>query len=337
MTPPHAEPDRLALVTSAAVRQAASRLAGVAVRTPLLPCEWARPGRPLWLKPESLQPIGSFKIRGAYNAALGIPPAQRERGLVTHSSGNHAQAVAWVARRLGVPAVIVIPHGAPRVKVEATLALGAEVIRVAAEDREACAAKLVAERGGVLVSPFDHPAVIAGQGTIGLEIADDLSDVDVVLVPVGGGGLVSGIAVALAARCPGAAVIGVEPELAADARAGLRAGHRVALTAEATARTCADALRMPCLGELAWEHVWRHVRDIVTVSEAEIRAAVRILAAGARLVAEPAGAVATAAYLFRSAELPAGRTVAVVSGGCVDPAAYLALLAGGDPEDALAP
>lgn len=330
MTPPST-----GLVTPAAVRQAAARLAGVVVRTPLLPCEWALPGRPLWLKPESLQAVGSFKIRGAYNAALGMPAQARARGLVAYSSGNHAQAVAWVARRLGVPAVIVIPLGAPAVKVEATRALGAEVVQVPAEERESCAARILAERGGVLLPPFDHPGVIAGQGTIGLEIADDLPAVDVVLVPVSGGGLASGIAVALAARCPGAAVIGVEPELAADAKAGLRAGHRVALTAEATARTCADGLRAPCLGELTWEHVRRHVRDIVTVSEAEIRTAVRILAGRARLVAEPSGAVATAAYLFRAAELPPGRTVAVVSGGCVDPAAYLTLLARRDPEDAV--
>jgi threonine dehydratase len=315
------------------VRLAASRLAGIAVRTPLRPCEWAAPGRPRWLKPESLQPIGSFKLRGAYNAARGIPGELRARGLVTHSSGNHAQAVAWVARRLGVPAVVVIPDGAPRVKVEATLALGAEVVRVPAADRATRAAELVAERGGVLLPPYDHAGVIAGQATIGLEIGADLPDVDVVLVPVSGGGLVSGIALALAACCPGAAVIGVEPELAADARASLRAGHRVALSAEATARTSADALRVTCLGELTWAHVRHYVRDIVTVSEAEIRAAVRVLSARARLVAEPAGAVATAAYLFRAAELPPGRTVAVVSGGGGDRGAHLELLAGHDPED----
>lgn len=328
-------PEAPALVTAAAVRLAAGRLAGVAVRTPLLPCEWAPAGRPLWLKPESLQPVGSFKIRGAFNAAAGIPLPERRHGLVTHSSGNHAQAVAWVARRLGVPATVVVPHGAPAVKVDAARALGAEVVLVPAAERESAAAAVVAERGGALLPPYDHPGVIAGQGTIGLEIADDLPDVDVVLVPVSGGGLIAGIALALAARSPRAAVIGVEPELAADARASLRAGHRVALTPEATARTAADALRVPVLGELAWEHVRRFVRDVVTVSEAEIRSAARVLARRSRLVAEPAGAVATAAYLFRGAQLPPGRTVALVSGGCVDPAAYLAVLTGADPEDAV--
>ncbi len=178
--------------------------------------------------------------------------------------------------------------------------------------------------------------MIAGQGTVGLEIADDLPDVDVVLVPVSGGGLVSGVALALAARCPRAAVIGVEPELAADARASMRAGHRVALTAEAAARTIADGLRSPCVGVLPWAHMRRYVRDVVTVSEDEIRAAVRVLAGRAHLVAEPSGAVALAAYLFRAADLPRGRTVAVVSGGCVDPAAYLELLSGPDVGDAAA-
>jgi threonine dehydratase len=242
-----------------------------------------------------------------------------------------------VARRLGVPAVVVVPEGAPQVKIDAARALGAEVVLVPVAERAARADALVAARGGAFVPPYDHPGVIAGQATIGLEIATDLPEVDVVLVPVSGGGLVSGIALALAARCPRAVVIGVEPEFAADARASLRAGHRVALTAEATARTAADALRVPCLGELTWAHVRRFVRDIVTVSEAEIRAAGRVLATRARLVAEPAGAVATAAYLFRGAELPAGRTVALVSGGCVDPAAYRALLGGSDPEDAVLP
>lgn len=221
-------------------------------------------------------------------------------------------------------------------KVTATLALGAEVVRVSGAEREARAEALLAERGGALLPPFDHPAVIAGQGTIGLEIADDLPDVDVVLVPVSGGGLVSGVALVLAARCPGAAVIGVEPELAADARASLRAGHRVAFTPEAAARTIADGLRSPCVGVLPWAHIRRFVRDVVTVSEAEIRTAVRVLAAQARLVAEPSGAVALAAYLYRAADLPRGRTVAVVSGGCVDPAQYLELLSEQGPGDAVA-
>ncbi|MDQ3154616.1 MAG: threonine/serine dehydratase [Actinomycetota bacterium] len=305
------------VVPLSSVVDAARLLRGAAVRTPVLDAaHWA--GGPLGLKLENLQPTGAFKIRGATVALARLSPDARARGVVTHSSGNHAQAVAWAARALGVPATIVIPHGAPSGKVDATAALGAQVVRVDAASRVETADRFVASTGGVLVAPFDHPDVIAGQGTVGLEIVSDVPDVAVVLVPVSGGGLISGIAVALASR--GVRVVGVEPELAADAEESLRTGRLVAWPVSSTSRTAADGLRVPSLGELPWEHVRRFVDRIVTVSEAEIADAARLLALRARVVAEPSGAVTTAAWLHHRSSLPPGRTVAVVSGGNADPA-----------------
>jgi len=310
------------------LRAAQRVIAGVALHTPLLPATWADPERPLWLKPESLQPVGAFKIRGAYAKLASLRPSERARGVVTHSSGNHAQAVAYAARLLGVRAVIVIPDAAPAVKVEATRALGAEIILVPGAERERRVAELVAAHGYVPVPPYDDPVVIAGQGSVGLEIAADLPDVEVVLVPISGGGLISGVAAAVTRLCPRAKVVGVEPELAADAAESFRRRERVAWPAERTYRTVADALRVTSVGELPWTHIEALVEDIVTVSEEEIGAAVRKLAFGSRLVAEPGGAVAAAAYLHRADQLPPGRTVAVVSGGNVDPAVYLGMLGG---------
>ena len=314
------------LVTLAEIRSAAGTIRGVAVRTPLLPCPWADPDRPLWLKPENLQPIGAFKIRGAYHAIASLPEAVREHGVVCYSSGNHAQAVAYAARAFGAPAVIVIEDTAPVIKVTATEALGAEVVQVPLPDRESAAEALAAERGLALIPPFDHPAVIAGQGTIGLEIVADLPDVDLVLVPISGGGLISGIAAAVKALRPAAAVIGVEPALGADARESLAAGELIRWAPADRARTVADGLRAEP-SELTFAHLRKLVDDIVTVTEDEILAAVTIIARKARLIAEPSGAVATAAYLSRAADLPAGRTVAILSGGNIDPSLLRRLLA----------
>jgi len=316
----------MALISIADIRAAAGRIAGAAVRTPLLPCPWAGERRPLWLKPESLQPVGAFKIRGALNKIASLTPAERAAGVVTHSSGNHAQAVAYAARLLGITAVIVIPEGASAVKVAATREFGAQVIFVPPADRERRVAELIAEHGYTPVPPYDDAAVIAGQGTVGLEIAADLPPLDLVLVPISGGGLISGVATAVKALAPRARVVGVEPELAADALESWRAGRRVAWPAERTQRTMADGLRVTCVGELPWEHIRAHVDDIVTVTEEEIGEAVRVLAGRARLVAEPSGAVATAAYLFRDIAPEGGRTVAIVSGGNVDPDTYAAIL-----------
>lgn len=309
-------------VTPAQIEEAAHRVAGVVTRTPLLPLTGAASGqRRLLLKPESLQPTGAFKLRGAYNA-LRVLATGRLRGVVAHSSGNHARAVAYAARALGVPAILVMPTSAPDIKIEACRDLGADIVFVEPliEARVETAQRLASAHGYALVPPFDDPHVIAGQGTVGLEILDDAPEVGTILVPVSGGGLISGIAVAARSRRKDVRIIGVEPELAADARDSLRRGYRVAWPAESVSRTIADALRVERLGELTFSHMSKYVDDIVTVSDAEIRAAMRVLALDARLVAEPAGAASTAAYLFHGAELPPGRTtVAVLSGGGVDP------------------
>jgi threonine dehydratase len=312
------------LVTIDDIRAAAKRIAGVAVRTPLLPQPWGTRGS-LWLKPENLQEIGAFKVRGAYNALAALDEESRARGVVAYSSGNHAQAVAYAAKLFGVTAVIVVPDVTPRVKVEATLAHGAEVVEVPIAERESAAHAIAAERHLTLIPPFDHPDVIAGQGTIGLEIAEDLPGVDVVLVPASGGGLASGIGVAIKALCPGAKVYAVEPELAGDIAEGLRGGERADWSMERRSRTIADGLRAQP-SELTFAHLRAVIDGVITVSEDEIRAAVPVLAFKAHLVAEPSGAVTTAAYLFHGDELPAGKTVAVISGGNVDPAALVELL-----------
>ncbi|MFI6586598.1 threonine/serine dehydratase [Embleya sp. NPDC050493] len=316
------------LVTLQDLEAARKRIAGTAVRTPLLPSLHGDDDRPLWLKPESLQPIGAFKIRGAYNAIAALTDAERSRGVAAHSSGNHAQAVAYAARLFGAKAVIVMPDTTPRVKIEATRALGADVVIVTPDRRDTAAGELAAEHGYALVPPYDDARIIAGQGTAGLEIVEDLPTVDTVLVPVSGGGLISGIAAAVKLSSPHTAVIGVEPELAADAAESFRTGVRTTWSTADTYRTIADGLRTTSVGVLPFAHIQAYVDDIVTVTEEQIREAMRFLARRARLVAEPAGAVATAAYLFRKDALPAGREhVAVVSGGNVDPALYAEVMA----------
>ncbi|GAA2218454.1 threonine/serine dehydratase [Micromonospora olivasterospora] len=305
------------------IRAAAADIAATVLRTPLLRTRW---DDELWLKPENLQPVGSFKLRGATHAVARLDPARRERGVVTHSSGNHGQALAYAARAAGIPCTVVVPEGAPEVKVAQIRALGATVLLVPPARRLVEAQRVAAETGAELVPPFDDPRIIAGQGTIGLEILDDLPGVEVVLVPVGGGGLSSGVATAVKALRPATAVIGVEPLLAADARDSLAAGRLVPWDVADTYRTCADGLRTG-LSELTLAHLRERLDGIVTVTEEEIRAAVGRLARDARLVVEPSGAVAAAARLFRPDELPAGRTVAVLTGGNVDPALLADLVA----------
>ncbi|SFW60973.1 threonine ammonia-lyase [Amycolatopsis australiensis] len=314
------------LVTISDIEAAAERVRDVAVRTPLLLQTWDPRGT-LWLKPESLQPVGAFKVRGAFNAIATLDEERRTRGVIAYSSGNHAQAVAYAAQRYGVPAVIVVPDVAPRIKVEATRSYGAEVIEVPIGEHEAKAHELATERGLTLVPPYDDAAIIAGQGTAGLEIAEDLPDVEVVLVPVSGGGLAAGVGTAIKARAPRARVIGVEPALAADTAEGLRLGRQVDWPQADRARTIADGLRAQP-SELTFAHLRKVVDDMVTVTEDEIREAMRTLARKARLVAEPSGAVTTAAYLSHAGELPPGRTVALVSGGNADPAMFAEILAG---------
>jgi len=316
----------MGLVGIEAIREAARTLEGVAVHTPLV--AFGPPAARWYLKPESLQPIGAFKIRGAYNAIAALDARARAGGVVTHSSGNHAQGVARAARLLGIHAVIVMPSDAPAVKRARVEADGAEIVTVGipSGEREAMADRLVAERGLTLIPPYDDDRVIAGQGTVGLEIVTDLPEVAAVLVPVGGGGLASGVAAAVKALRPDARVIGVEPELAADAQESLATGRVVRWDGERTSRTIADGTRTQSIGRRNFAHLAALLDGIVTVSEAEIAAGVRIAAEQARLVAEPSGALTVAALQFRATEAGldslAGPVVAVVSGGNVDPERY---------------
>ncbi|MDQ4034538.1 MAG: threonine/serine dehydratase [Chloroflexota bacterium] len=315
------------IVSISEIRGAAQRIRGIATRTPLL--RW---DDTTWLKPESLQPVGAFKMRGAYNKLATLTDAERARGVVTYSSGNHAQAVARAARLLGAKAVICMPQNAPRVKVDGVLSDGAEIITTGndSEERHGRALELVAERGLVMVEPYDDPAIIAGQGTCGLEIVEDLPGVTSVLVPVSGGGLSAGVATAVKALAPAARVIGVEPELAADAKESLERGELVHWTAEQTARTMADGLRTNSLGPLPFEHLRRFMDEIVTVSEDDMAEAMRQLAHRARLVVEPSGAASMGAYLAGRARRLEGddARVVILSGGNVDPELFLRILAG---------
>jgi threonine dehydratase len=310
------------LVTIDDVRAAADRIRPHVVRTPLLAARWGDPDRPLWIKPESLQPIGAFKVRGAFNAVAAVKDDVTD--VVAYSSGNHAQAVAYAAAAFGLRAHIVMPEETPAVKVQATRDLGARVVLCAAGRREAVAEQVLRDTGGAMIPPFDHPDVIAGQGTIGLEIAEDLPSVRTVLVPVSGGGLASGIGTAISALCPDAAVFGVEPELAADTAEALRVGHRVDWSIEDRNRTIADGLRSQP-SALTFAHLQRVLDSVLTVSEDEIRAAVRELLYRAHLVAEPSGAVALAAY--RQGSTPPGPTVVILSGGNVEPGMLAQILA----------
>lgn len=321
------------LVPLTAIEATAERISGHVLRTPLVSySEPSESATRLLVKAENLQRIGAFKQRGAFAKVSSLNDAERARGVVAHSSGNHAQAVAYAARTLGIEATVVIPDNAPESKVAATEEHGAKIVRCTPSTaaRMAACQEIIDATGAVLVPPYDDPHVIAGQGTVGLEIAEDVPDADVVLVPVCGGGLIAGVATALKTRLPGVRVVGVEPELAADARDSLRAGRIVSWDAAETARTMADGLRVESVGELPFAHIRAYVDDIVTVTEDEIRDAVRELATGARLVAEPSGATATAAYLYRRTELPAGRTyVSVLSGGNMSAERYAELLTGG--------
>jgi threonine dehydratase len=318
------------MVTLKDIQHAQVLLRNVAVRTPLVLCRLTD-DRQIYVKPENLQPIGSFKLRGAYNKISSLTPEQRARGVVAHSSGNHAQGVAFAARALGVKATIVMPNVAPKVKLDATRALGAEVVLVgpASEERIQKAEELEKERGLVPVPPYADEKIIAGQGTAGLEILEDMPDVELVLVPVGGGGFISGIATAIKESGSKAKVIGVEPEFAADAQASLRSGKIQSISGESALRTAADGLRSQSIGEINFEHIRKYVDDIVTVTEDEIRRAQRRLLFGARILAEPSGAVTTAAAMFRAEELPqAARTVAVVTGGNVEPQLFSDMVLG---------
>jgi threo-3-hydroxy-L-aspartate ammonia-lyase len=324
------------LVTLDAIRAAAERLRGVTIRTPLVP--FGPPADRQLLKAESLQPIGAFKLRGAYATIATLSPAERAAGVITYSSGNHAQGVARAARLLGIPAVIVMPSDAPAIKRERVLADGAEIITVgiASEERENVARALAAERGLTVIPPYDDDRIIAGQGTVGLELVEDLPDLALVLVPIGGGGLASGVATAVKALRPSARVLGVEPELAADARDSLARGEIVRWDAALVSRTIADGTRTQSLGHRTFAHLQAHLDGVVTVREDEIAAGVRLAAERSRLVVEPSGALSVAALAFRGREIGLdrvdGSVVAVVSGGNVDPDDYRAYLGAPIPD-----
>jgi threonine dehydratase len=342
----------ISLVSIATIRAAASRIAPIAIKTPLLRAAFPGisghgTGREIWLKAESLQPIGAFKIRGAANKILALKPQEIARGVITYSSGNHAQGVAYAARAVGAKygapgerssspgckAVIVMPSNAPAIKRAATLALGAEIVDVglASSERLARAEELVREHGYIVIPPYDDDEIIAGQATCGLEIAEAFPGVDLVVAPVSGGGLLGGVAAAVKQLSPKTKVFGAEPALAGDAAESFRAGKIVTWPAELVSRTLADGLRTQSVGVRNFAHLQAFVDGIVTVTEAEIRSAMRAIVAATRLVPEPSGAVATAALLFHANQLPPFQTaVAVVSGGNVDPALLAQVLTESD-------
>jgi threonine dehydratase len=331
------------MVTSNDIRAAQARLHGIITRTRLIEFNpgaqvmhgvphvspilrdvgaTASSTRRLFLKPENQQPIGAFKLRGAYNKIASLSDADRKRGVISYSSGNHAQGVAYAARALGVKAIIVMPNNAPAIKREATAALGADIVLVGpgSSERQIKAEELAAEHGYVIVPPYNDEHIISGQGTMGLEILEDMPDVETVLVPVGGGGMISGVAAAIKLSKPEVNVFGVEPELAADAQASLRAGKIVQFPAEQVSRTLADGLRTQSVGPINFDHMQCFVDGIITVSEDEIHQALKFLAANPETTAEPSGAVAVAGFLFRADQLPkTTRNVAIISGGNIEP------------------
>ena len=317
------------LISLDGIRGAAARINGITVRTPLVRLNlFGERDREIWVKCESHQPIGSFKLRGAYNMIRQLPDEALIKGVITYSSGNHAQGVAYAARALGVKAVIVMPDNAPAVKITATHELGAEIVFVgpASSARRERAEELAAEFGYSIIPPYDHPHIIAGQATCGLEIAEQLPDIDLVLAPVSGGGLLSGTATAIklcaeSGVCnPGIKVWGAEPELAADARESFYARSLVEWPAAMTSRTIGDGLRTQSLGELNFAHILRYVGGIVAVSEEEILEAMRVYLRHSDLIPEPSGAVTLAAALFHAHELPeAKKIVVILSGRNVDP------------------
>lgn len=322
-------------VTLSDIEAAAERLKGHAVVTPLLESAAlnARVGFQVLIKPETLQRVGAFKFRGAYNRLAQLTVAERERGVVAFSSGNHAQGVALAARLLGIAAIIVMPADAPKVKVEATQGYGAEVrfYDRMTESREAISAAIAAERGSVLVPAFDDPHIIAGQGTVGLEMVGQAQALGVALgavaAPCSGGGLLSGIATAVKALSPTTAILGAEPEGYDDTLRSLQAGERRPVTP--TRRTLCDALETPCPGELTFPILKRTVTDVAVVTDAEVAEALRYAFSMLKLVVEPGGAAALAALLAGRYQSPAGGVFGLVlSGGNVDPDLFARVIRG---------
>ncbi len=322
-------------VSLADIEAAAARIAGVAVETPLLesPALNARVGRRVLIKAETLQRVGAFKFRGAYNRLVQLTDAERKRGVVAFSSGNHAQGVALAAKLLGVPALIVMPADAPKVKAEATAGYGADVrfYDRLTESREKIAAAIAAERDAVVVPAFDDPHIIAGQGTAGIELVRQATEAGAtlagVVVPCSGGGLLAGIATAVKALSPSTAMIGVEPAGYDDTRTSLRDGVRTPMTP--THRTLCDALESPCPGELTFPIIKDAVSDVAVVTDAEVAEAMRYAFAVLKLVVEPGGCAALAALLAGKVEIAGDGPISIVlSGGNVDPDQFARVLRG---------
>jgi len=314
-------------ITYADIEAAAKRLEGQAHHTPVITSRSfnADAGVATWFKCEQFQRAGAFKFRGAYNRIASLPAAERERGVIAFSSGNHAQAVSLVARLFAVPAAICMPTDAPEVKVEATRGYGAEIVRYdrQTEDREALARRLAEERGLTLVPPYNDQAIIAGQGTAARELLQEVPDLDVIVTPVGGGGLIAGTSVAALAMRPGTTVIGAETEAANHAWLSLRQNERVRIPPP---DTIADGMRTAMLGELTWPIIQRNVSEVVLVSEEETRAAMRYLLLRLKLVVEPTGAVAAAAALSGKLTRFGSRVGVILSGGNVEPSVLRAVL-----------
>jgi threonine dehydratase len=314
------------LITLADLTAAAERIAPVAVRTPLLPFDTAseRLGAEVWLKPEMLQRGGAFKFRGAYNFLARLSPAERSRGVIAPSSGNHAQAVALAARLFGVKAVVVMPTTVTPAKRGGAERLGAriELAGTTTQDRMDRAVELVEAEGLTMVPPYDHEWIIAGQGTAGLEIAADMPDVETVLVPVGGGGLSAGVATAIKLRAPHARVIGVEPAGAPKLSRAREAGRPVRIP---STPGLADGLLAVEVGGITFAHHQKYVDDVVQVDDAALRGAMRLLLDRTKVVAEPSGAI-TVAALMEGIVRPRGKTVAVLSGGNIEWGGLIPLL-----------
>ena len=318
----------LVLPDFAAVQRAAARLQGIATRTPVMTSRTAdeATGARLFFKCENLQRMGAFKFRGAYNAIASLPDGVRQRGVIAFSSGNHAQGMALAGRLLGVPVTILMPLDAPEAKIAATRGYGAEVILFDrySQDREALGRQIAGERGLSLIPPFDHPEVIAGQGTAALELIEETGPLDLLLVCLGGGGLVSGCALAAHALSPGIRVIGVEPEAGNDAQQSLRAGHIVKI---AVPKTIADGAQTAALGHYTFPLIQRDVADIVTVSDGELVETMRFFAERMKLVVEPTGCLAAAAALTAKVPVRGLRVGVIISGGNTDLASFCRLLA----------
>lgn len=319
------------IVTIDDVRAAAVRLDGVAHRTPVLTSRTLndRLGGRIMLKAESFQRGGAFKFRGAYNAVASLAPDVRARGVVTFSSGNHAQAVALAARLHAIPATIIMPLDAPPAKVAATHGYGAEIITYDryTEDRVAIGARIAGERGATLIPPYDHPAVVAGQGTTGLELIEETGPLDLLLVCVGGGGLLAGCTVAASALSPGVEIIGVEPAAGDDWARSLAAGERVRLPA--VPRTIADGQQTEAPGELTFAIAHPLLSGIALVTDDEIRAAMAFLFERLKIVVEPSGATALAALLAGKVDATGRRVGVTLSGGNVGLEQFLALMHAG--------